>query len=246
MRAAPVDDFDERDERPDGAETVAFLRRRYGLDAMPIRRGLLSTSLVVIAVATALGLVVGVSGALLVRAGARTAYDRGPARTKAAVDPARERPAAVAPAPARSVLPPVASPEAVAPETVPRLEVPAERPRAEPRAAGVPKPPPSRSGVTTPGPVSRPPSPESPSSSATAAPPEVAPAPAAPAPWVRRVIPPERDTSEKVEPAPDPRAGTPQVTISPWPVPSYMRRRPQAPATPPAPPTPGPERGSQN
>jgi hypothetical protein len=237
MRAAPVDDFDDQHEQPDGPETVAFLRRRYGLDAMPIRRGLLSTSLVVILVATALGLVVGVSGALLVRAGARTAYDREPASSgaKAAVEPA-ERATVVAPG-AVSPGPPL--PEVVAParpDATPRVE-PRGRPRTEPRSVAVPKAPspaPDAPAVD----ATRPPSAErQPSGTKVDTP--TATTPAEPAPWVRRVIPAERDTSDKAEPAPDPRAKTPAVTISPWPVPPYLKRRSPPPASTPAP-QPGP------
>jgi hypothetical protein len=240
MRAAPVDDFDDQHEQPDGPETVAFLRRRYGLDAMPIRRGLLSTSLVVILVATALGLVVGVSGALLVRAGARTAYDRElSSRTKAAVEPAGERASVVAPS-AVGPAPPL--PEVVAParpDATPRVDPsePRGRPRPEPRSVAVPKSTAPAPGARAPD-ATGPPSADRPPSGTKVDPPAAA-APAEPAPWVRRVIPPERDTSEKVEPAPDSRGRTPGVTISPWPVPPYLKRRSPPPVSTPAP-QPGP------
>jgi hypothetical protein len=248
MRAASGDNFEDRDGRTAGIETVAFLRRLYSLDVTPIRRTLLSTSLVVVFTATALGLVVGVGGAILIRSGAWTAHQRESlSGTRAAVEPASEEPATLTPSrPPRAVGPRMALPgvQRVRPEATPRTDqtVERERPRPEPRSAAVPKAPTASLGTPTPGAaVIQPPGSDKQPSSTRVDPPAAA-APTEPAPWVRRVIPAERDTSEKVEPAPDPRPGTPQVTISPWPVPSYLKRRP--PPQAPAPPSqPGPARG---
>lgn len=239
IRRASGDDFDDQEGR--SARTVALLRNLYSLDAIPIRRTLLSTSLVVVCTATALGFVVGVGGAILIRSGAWPTHQR-ETKTTAAIEPASEVPATLTRSlPTRAVDPRTARPGVprVLPEAAPRTDqtVERERPRSEPRSSAVQKP--QLSPDTTPGAaVMRPDG----QPSSTKVDPPAAAAPTEPAPWVRRVIPAERETSEKFEPAPDPRAGTPQVTISPWPVPSYLKRRtpPQAPAPPSQP---GPARG---